>query len=183
MWSGSGITLKYNNKYYILTAAHLAAADSKLILKMYENDDYISDLEIVKIDINNDLMLLVPTNKEIAPKFYTELADMEPLTAEKVLIVGNPASIEDVVSEGRVACYQDEFMIVKNDTWFGNSGGGVYNLKGELVGVASAISAVRAASEEDIIKNQASKEYEYPPYMLDLMIRLQIIKDFLNGVA
>jgi hypothetical protein len=180
-WSGSGVTLKYKGQFYILSAAHLAPT-MPVNLAMYENENYISDLEIIKIDVQNDLILLRPTKKDIEPSIYTELGEVEPLTAEKVYIVGNPARIEDVVSEGRVAEYEAQWMIVKNDTWFGNSGGGVYNSKGQLVGIVSAISAVRNASEKDIEKNLASREYEYPPYMLDLMIRLNIIKEFLRDI-
>ena len=84
---GSGVTLKYKNKYYILTAGHLAETKTDNLILM-ENDQEICELEIVKhnyswneteITETNDLLLLKPKNQNIKPKIYIELNDYEPI--------------------------------------------------------------------------------------------------------
>jgi len=164
-WMGSGVTLKYKDKFYILSAAHLLVTkDAKL--EMYENDDFISELEVVKIDVNNDLLLLQTTRKDIKPRLYTELAYCELTTAQEVIAVGNPAGLEDIVSNGRIMIYHDKYMIIPDITYFGSSGGGIYNADGDLVGIVSAGGNV-------------GREYPGKPYYVGFEIRLDKIKQFL----
>ena len=175
---GSGVTLKYNENFYILSAGHLIQEETDEIYFM-ENDQIIGDLEIVKVIYNPsedteakdecDLLLLKPKNKNLKPKVYAELEDFEPATAEEIYIVGNPLGLEDVLSMGRVTMYQDNFMYFRNATYFGNSGGGVFNLNGRLVGIMSHIRV-------------AQPYYNIPAFVLEGAVRLNTIKDFLNGV-
>jgi S1-C subfamily serine protease len=163
--SGSGATVKINDNYYILTAAHLVDKETDSIY-LYENKQQICELEIVKRDTNNDLMLLQPKNPEVVPKVYTELAATEPTTSTNVTIVGNPASFEDVVSYGKVIDYVNQYMVITDNIWFGNSGGGVYDSEGRVVGIVSFLSW-----EEN--------GFENPKYVFYGIVRLNIIKGFL----
>jgi S1-C subfamily serine protease len=173
---GSGVSIKYKGKYYVLTAGHMADnPDDQLYL--YENGNQICKLEIVKQDykggmieaINNDLLLLRPVNKNIQPKFYTELAEVEPITGTEVYIVGNPMGIEDVVSDGRVIVYKDNFMYYKDSTFFGNSGGGVYTHDGKLIGIVSHMINLKPTTDA-------------PDYMIYGAVRLYTIYAFLGDI-
>jgi S1-C subfamily serine protease len=169
---GSGVTLKYKGKFYILTAAHLLVNDTD-VLTLSENDQNICKLKVIKIDKQVDLLLLQPIDENITVVggAYTELAHREPLTAQKVYVVGNPIGIEDALCEGRVLDYKGKYMVIKAiDTFFGNSGGGIYNQDGELVGIVSAAMAVEAPN------------FSFPSFVLDLEIRLNAIKIFLENV-
>lgn len=173
---GSGVTIKYKEKFYVLSAGHMAKTlEDKLYL--YENKKQICEMEIVKHDYNdeefstdnNDLLLLKPKNPYIKPNVYTELADVEPITGTEIYIVGNPMGIEDVISEGRCIEYIDNFMYYINHTYFGNSGGGVYTKDGKLVGIVSHMWNLRPYPQ-------------VPDYIVNGAVRLNIIKKFLEGV-
>lgn len=169
---GSGATIKYKGQYYILTAAHLLQTPEDGLALM-ENDVKICKLNIIKRDVKNDLMLLQPVDKKLVPKFYVELADMEPFSAQKLYVVGNPAGLEDIVSEGRVALYEDIYMVMRGETYFGNSGGGVYTMDGQLVGIVSAVAMLGKPEEHD----------GFPAYTVDFMIRLSVINNFLADIG
>lgn len=182
---GSGVSIKYKGKYYVLTAGHMAQVIKDNInpqdsIELWENGNKICDLEVVKHDFSDtitdenytkthDLLLLKSTNPNIQPRFYTELADMEPLTATEVYVVGNPMGIEDVISDGRVIIYKDNFMYYIDHTYFGNSGGGVFTYDGKLVGIVSHMYPLQP---NPLI----------PAYMTYGAVRLNVIKAFLADV-
>jgi S1-C subfamily serine protease len=177
---GSGITLKYKGQYYILTAGHMLEEDTDT-LTFGENGTELGELEVVKREYHDmqgdikgienavDLLLTRPKNRNLIPKVYVELADKEPIVGEEIYIVGNPLGIEDVVSTGRIIQYEYNFMIFKDSTYFGNSGGGVYTSDGKLAGVVSFLDPLQPVKD-------------VPPYMIFGAVRLQTIRDFLQGL-
>jgi S1-C subfamily serine protease len=173
---GSGVSIKYKGNFYVLTAGHMAESDQAQ-LYLYENNKQICKLEIVKHDYEggmiettkNDLLLLRPINKNMQPKFYTEIADNEPITGTQIYIVGNPMGIEDVISDGRVIIYKDNFMYYIDHTYFGNSGGGVYDYQGKLLGIVSHMYNLRPMEG-------------YPDYIINGAVRLDTILAFMRNV-
>jgi len=175
---GSGVSIKYKGKFYVLTAGHMADNPTDE-LYLYENGKEICKLEIVKKDYDgtindvskNDLLLLQPVNKNIQPRYYTELAEIEPVTGTQVYIVGNPMGIEDVISDGRTTKYIGNFMYYLGYTYFGNSGGGVYNYDGKLIGIVSHMYNLKPESIPDA-----------PDYVVNGAVRLDTILKFMEGV-
>jgi S1-C subfamily serine protease len=173
---GSGVSIKYKGNFYVLTAGHMAESDQAQ-LYLYENNKQICKLEIVKHDYEggmiettkNDLLLLRPINKNMQPKFYTEIADNEPITGTQIYIVGNPMGIEDVIGDGRVIVYQDNFMYYIDHPYFGNSGGGVYDYQGKLLGIVSHMYNLRPMEG-------------YPDYIINGAVRLDTILAFMRNV-
>ncbi|MFH0806085.1 MAG: serine protease [Patescibacteria group bacterium] len=137
--SGSGSTIKYNNKFYILTAGHLVNEETD-ILWLIENGQQVCQLKIVKIENNfpkSDLLLLEPINSDFFPKVYAEISQKEPLQADNIYIVGNPMGISDVLSDGRIIKFGKYYTYLIGNSYFGNSGGGIFNQEGLLIGVMS----------------------------------------------
>jgi len=174
---GSGVTLHYKGKFYILTAGHmLTQKDDKLTFS--QNGENFGELEVIKWDFDPadqsldgvDLLLLQPKNKMLIPKIYVELADYEPLTATEVYIVGNPMGIESVVSDGRIIMYENNYMLFFDHSYFGNSGGGIYTKEGKLLGINS------------IIMNFDNITHQGIPYVVGGAMRLNVVKKFLEDV-
>jgi S1-C subfamily serine protease len=173
-WSGTGVSFKYKDNYYVLSAGHMINAVTDKIM-LNENDQDICELEVVKwhfdnsIDAPGDLLLLRPKDKSMKPTFYAELAGYAPEEGSEIYIVGNPMDIEDVISDGRLIQYEEYYVYYIDHTYFGNSGGGVYNKQGELIGIVS-----------HIIPIQPKKAV--PPYMIAGAVNLMSIREFLEGV-
>jgi S1-C subfamily serine protease len=173
---GSGVSIKYKDKFYILTAGHMAENENDE-LYLYENNEQICKLEIVKHDfkgdvsstLNNDLLLLRPINNKIIPRYYVEIIESEPITSTQIYIVGNPMGIEDVLSDGRVIGYKDNFMYYIDHTYFGNSGGGVFTQDGVLVGIVSHMVNLKPMEGA-------------PDYLVHGAVRLNTIIEFLKDV-
>ena len=179
---GSGVTLKYNGKFYILSAGHMAEEETDQ-LELWENNTKICDLEIVKHDYTlndasdvegaflkeNDLILLRPTNRDIEPTIYTELANKEPRVGTEIYVVGNPLGREDTITDGRIIMYRSNFIEYVDHTYFGNSGGGIYNKEGKLLGIVSHLEPHQPFPN-------------IPPYMIYRAVRLETIMKFLEGV-
>lgn len=175
--TGSGVTIKYKDKFYVLSAGHMATTpEDKLSLS--ENGETICELEIVKQDYSeeltkdgNDLLLLRPKDPNIIPRIYVEIADIEPETSNELYIVGNPMGVEDVVSDARVIMYQGNFMyMIATSSYFGNSGGGIYTREGKLVGIMSHLIPVQPSPT-------------VPAWMIHGCVRLSVILEFLRGVS
>jgi hypothetical protein len=138
-WSGSGETIKYNGKFYILSAGHLVST-MKDQLYLVESGFIISKLNIVKVNHEQDLALFSVADENLSPRFYVEISDKYSAPGESIYVVGNPAGIERVFSEGRVVKYIPGYMLFLNHSWFGSSGGGIYNKQGGLVGIISFLA-------------------------------------------
>jgi len=173
---GSGTIIQYNSKIYILTASHLVDSTTDCVkIKTYIKKWY--KVKIIKIDKNNDLMLLSIdfNNITIEEKKYfinnaIEISDVYPRLASKVYAIGNPAGIENIISMGIISKISSKYYYITAPIFYGNSGGALI-YKGKLVGVVSSI------------------QYAYPklkktPYFaLGVVIKLELIKQFLDEYA
>lgn len=129
---------------YILTSNHLVEdadkvevelADDRKFTAEIKGNDPETDLALIRIDANS-----LP---------YLKLADSDKLeVGEWVLAIGNPFGLNRTVTEGIVSAkgrsglglttYED-FIQTTASINFGNSGGPLINLDGEVVGINSAI--------------------------------------------
>ena len=169
---GSGATIKYKGKYYILSVAHLFEKPND-VLELWENGERICDLKIVKYDKKLDLALFTPKNEEITPTYYSELADSEPLPSEQIYVVGNPMGIEDFFSEGRIIRYDYHYAWYYDHSYFGSSGGGIYNKDGKIVGITSVLVA------ENAVGVAITK---IPSFVINGAVRLSLIRKFMKDI-
>jgi len=191
--SGAGTVVKKTDKeMYVLTCYHVVEEIielNKLGLKInavvgytLTNEGYIKNLnsfvsfsaEVIKHDKNTDLALLKvnfsdPNLDEI------KLATQEPQKGDIIYSVGSPLGLLRTVSKGILANKTEGFYYADNTTTYGNSGGGLYNKNGELIGVPSNVTGYGGGLD----KNQ--EETFIPESGLGLSRDLQTITKFLNG--
>jgi serine protease Do len=147
---GSGFLISDDG--YILTNNHVIENADRIRVTLSE-DDTEYQAEVVGTDASTDLALLKITTDRKLP--FIPMGDSDTLrVGDWVIAVGNPYFYEHTVTVGVVSSkgrklYDlskdpslDDFIQTDAAINFGNSGGPLLNISGEVVGVNSAISAV-----------------------------------------
>ena len=155
--AGSGVVIQYRGRFYVITNFHViedaAAADIEIEIggKFFFPKRLIHDRE-------TDLSVLELTTKQLSPSRLgnsdnTEIGDF-------VVAIGSPFGLSHSVSYGIISAnhrhdldlgpqgvrYQDFFQ---TDAAInpGNSGGPLINLKGEVIGINTAIASNSGGSD------------------------------------
>ncbi len=141
--AGSGVIVDAANGY-ILTNHHVVAGADKIQISLF-NDDSL-DAEIIGSDAATDIAVL-----KVDPRNLVELpiGDSDEVeVGDFVIAIGNPFGLGHTVTSGIVSAlgrtginrngYED-FIQTDASINPGNSGGALVNMRGELVGINSAI--------------------------------------------
>ena len=138
-WGGTGLIIKVTDiETYILTNNHVAGKETKNPIIFIENGNSKVQAELVKYHSYMDMAVM---------KIQGKLEGKIPLTkisyasiTDPIYIVGHPLYNKYVWTEGVVAGYTEDLsMLLQAPCIFGNSGSGVFNSKGELVGLVYAL--------------------------------------------
>lgn len=129
---GSGVVIDYDK---VLTCYHLTDEGVTDFEIQYNDSDknYIATLESIQPE--KDLAILKPSKQDVKPvKLGTEIR-----LGEKIYIISSPQGKKNVVTTGTVvAPYYNGKILSSIQTKPGSSGGGVFNTKGELIGIVSS---------------------------------------------
>ena len=140
---GSGFVID-GNKGYIITNSHVIQNADEIRVTFF--DDTTVDAEVVGIDEKTDLALLkVETRKKLQAAKFGESHNMR--VGDWVLAIGNPFGLGGTVTAGIISARQrninagpyDDFIQTDASINRGNSGGPMFNLDGEVIGVNTAI--------------------------------------------
>ncbi len=139
--AGSGFVISTDG--YIVTNNHVVENADKVTV-IFDNGDEL-EAQIIGTDVRTDLALLkVDSDKELP---FVEFAKDEGRIGDWVIAVGNPFGLGSSVTAGIISArgrdinvnsYGD-FLQIDAAINRGNSGGPAFNLKGEVVGVNTAI--------------------------------------------
>jgi len=150
--SGAG-TIILNRKGYqlaVLTAAHVIKGMQKRgIKKIYVMPAYSRTKTLVKvhkIDYKSDLALLLGYPKEKRDGPYVQLASSAPNIGDTIWAIGSPMGTKWTVGKGILSNFEmlkgKTYYRITADMFFGNSGGGLFNEKNELIGVVNSIQVI-----------------------------------------
>jgi S1-C subfamily serine protease len=117
----------------------------------YREPTTVHDATVLKHDQTHDLALLkVNKIKDVPNHHVAPIAASAPLIGEKLSIYGHVVGMTWTYTQGLVSAYREEnfrpvesdgkrgpYMQVAGEVFKGNSGGGAFNDRGELVGIAS----------------------------------------------
>lgn len=143
---GSGVIISEDG--YIVTNNHVVDGADKLEVLFNDNSSY--DAKIIGTDEASDLALIKVDAKDLTPIVFGDSETVK--IGEWVLAVGNPFGFNSTVTAGIVSAkarslgqnHKGNLSIesfIQTDAALnpGNSGGALVNLKGELIGINSAI--------------------------------------------
>ncbi|MEM0991909.1 MAG: Do family serine endopeptidase [Bacteroidota bacterium] len=143
--TGSGVIISSDG--YIVTNNHVIESGDKIQITLSDRREYTA--KKVGTDPTTDLALLKIEETKLP---YIQFGDSDSLrVGEWVLAVGNPFDLESTVTAGIVSAKGRNIEILKNDFSIeafiqtdamvnpGNSGGALVNVRGELIGINTAI--------------------------------------------
>ncbi len=144
--SGSGVILSDNG--YIVTNNHVIANADELEVTLYDNRIYKATL--VGTDPNTDIAVIKIDEKDLP---FVKFGNSDVVkVGEWVLAVGNPFELTSTVTAGIVSAKGRNIGILRERYGIesfiqtdaavnpGNSGGALVNLRGELIGINTAIA-------------------------------------------
>ena len=149
---GSGVIISGDG--YVATNFHVVEGAEKFEVTLNDNRRY--NARVIGTDPNTDLALLKIDEKNLP---YVRFGNSDELQiGEWVLAVGNPFELTSTVTAGIVSAKARNINILHTERGVesfiqtdaavnpGNSGGALVNLKGELVGINTAIATGRTGT-------------------------------------
>jgi S1-C subfamily serine protease len=135
---GSGTTINVDGKTYILSAGHLGELTDTFIVR---EGFRFRDIKMVKQNKDVDLALFEYVDGYV-DLTTAPIAVETPKVGDKIWAVGNPAMLEDAVTGGTLVKKVGYVYFIDAKIYYGSSGGGLFNTKGELIGVNVAMTGV-----------------------------------------
>ncbi|MFD1315796.1 S1C family serine protease [Namhaeicola litoreus] len=145
--TGSGVIISPDG--YIITNNHVINGAKKVEVTLNNKKTY--DAEIVGVDKTTDIALLKINAGELPSLGFGDSDNLK--VGEWVLAVGNPYNLTSTVTAGIVSAKARDIRMNGNNSQIesfiqtdaavnpGNSGGALVNVRGELIGINTAISS------------------------------------------
>ena len=145
--TGSGVIISPDG--YIVTNYHVIENSSEVIVRTNDNKEY--EAVIIGFDEIYDIAVLkIDSDKRLNYLFFGDSDST--LIGEWVLAVGNPYNLNSTVTAGIISSKSRELNEYdqKNQSFiqtdaavnFGNSGGALVNIEGELIGINTLIQSM-----------------------------------------
>src|SRR5690606_33802673 len=138
---------------YIISAAHVVGGRDEITIKT--DDGEIHEAETLWLNTAYDLALI--RMKDYGSIASANLACRVPQIGETITARGNPLAMEFITVWGKIAGKQTEFgpwksvVITDIATVPGQSGGGVYDQDGNLVGVTVGVALAHVGYTPSIV--------------------------------
>jgi serine protease Do len=147
---GSGFIIDKSG--YIVTNYHVVADADKIMVNLHDDEKYAA--EVVGSDIRSDIAVLkIKTNKDLP---FVKFGDSDTARVGDIVIaIGNPFGLGGSVTSGVISAHArdidtdsivDNFIQTDAPINRGNSGGPMFNNKGEVIGINTAIASLTGGS-------------------------------------
>jgi serine protease Do len=156
--AGSGVIVQFGNQFYVLTNRHVIRHSSEEKIEIHLADGRVFNPTRIWSDSETDVAVMSIGARGLAP---ARLGDSDALEiGDFVLAVGSPFGLSQSVTRGIVSAKGRHNLDLGDDDlkWQnfiqtdaainpGNSGGPLVNLRGEVVGLNTAIASASGGNE------------------------------------
>lgn len=148
---GMGSGFVYSEEGYIITNQHVVKDAKKVTVTFLDGEAYIGDVIGTDPDLDIAVVKVSPSNTYLQPITIGDSSKLK--VGEKIAAIGNPFGLSGsmtsgIVSQiGRLLPQESGYSIpdvIQTDAAInpGNSGGPLINMKGEVVGINTAIQSI-----------------------------------------
>ena len=148
---GMGSGFVYSEEGYIITNQHVVKDAKKVTVTFLDGEAYIGDVIGTDPDLDIAVVKVSPSNTYLQPITIGDSSELK--VGEKIAAIGNPFGLSGsmtsgIVSQiGRLLPQESGYSIpdvIQTDAAInpGNSGGPLINMKGEVVGINTAIQSI-----------------------------------------
>lgn len=145
--SGAGSGVVVSEDGLIITNHHVIDGATSIVVRLANGEEY--DAQLIASDAQTDVAVLRINATNLQPAILGDSDNL--VVGEDVIAVGNPlGSLGGTVTDGIISALDREITIDDQTMTLlqtsaaispGNSGGGLFNTKGELIGVVNAKSS------------------------------------------
>tara|TARA_B100000674_G_scaffold149173_1_gene118562 strand:+ start:4761 stop:5891 length:1131 start_codon:yes stop_codon:yes gene_type:complete len=147
---GMGSGFVYSDEGYVITNQHVVQDAEKVMITFLDGESYIGNVVGSDRDLDIAVVKVQPTNTYLQPIKIGDSSELK--VGEKIAAIGNPFGLSGsmtsgIVSQmGRLLPQETGYSIpdvIQTDAAInpGNSGGPLINMKGEVVGINTAIQS------------------------------------------
>ena len=147
---GMGSGFVYSDEGYVITNQHVVQDAEKVMITFLDGEAYIGNVVGSDRDLDIAVVKVEPTNTYLQPIKIGDSSELK--VGEKIVAIGNPFGLSGsmtsgIVSQmGRLLPQETGYSIpdvIQTDAAInpGNSGGPLINMKGEVVGINTAIQS------------------------------------------
>ena len=154
--SGSGVIISDDG--YIVTNNHVVEGvknEDSIKVKLYTGDIY--DAKIIGCDVRTDLAVIKIEENNLPYSSFVNSDDL--YMGEEVIAIGNPLGLGISCSNGIISALEKEIYI--NNVYLtvlqtnaavnqGNSGGGLFDLNGNIVGIVNAKTSSNSSLQANV---------------------------------
>ena len=143
--AGSGVIISTDG--YIVTNNHVISGASNITVRLYNGDEFKA--ELIGKDAQTDIAVIKINAENLTPVIMGESTNL--VIGELTVAIGNPlGELGGTVTDGIISALDREITVEGENMILlqtnaavspGNSGGGLFNAKGELIGIVNAKSS------------------------------------------
>ena len=142
---GTGVII--DKEGLIITAAHVVESAEQIVIKTHDGQVFFAEVvsSVTSADIALLKMRVIPKNISVATLGESDSVKI----GEQIMVIGTPYGLEHSLSIGHISGKQKrgvilagrvmEFLQTDAAINQGNSGGPIFNTKGEVIGIVSSI--------------------------------------------
>lgn len=155
--AGSGVLFRHRNRLFIITNYHVVDGAQLQDIRLVVDETMVRAVDI-RHDPESDLSVMLLEENDLVPSQLGDSSKVE--IGEPVVVIGSPFGLSHSVSSGIISAshrrdlelgpqgviYQDFFQTDASINP-GNSGGPLLNLRGEVIGINTAIASNSGGSD------------------------------------